>query len=58
MDFDINNLKEMAKIVEKIISPEERRSMRMTPPDDSQGVLQDVHWSSVQFGSFPGYTFQ
>ena len=25
-------------------------------PDDSQGVLQDVHWSGGGFGSFPGYT--
>ena len=28
----------------------------VTPPNDSQGVLQDVHWSGGGFGSFPGYT--
>ncbi len=28
----------------------------LTPPNDSQGVLQDVHWSGGGFGSFPGYT--
>ncbi|MBI5670548.1 MAG: carboxypeptidase M32 [Chloroflexi bacterium] len=28
----------------------------MTPPNDSKGVLQDVHWSGGGFGSFPGYT--
>ena len=28
----------------------------VTPPDDSEGVLQDVHWSAGLFGSFPGYT--
>ncbi len=28
----------------------------VTPPNDSKGVLQDVHWSSGGFGSFPGYT--
>lgn len=28
----------------------------VTPPDDSQGALQDVHWSGGGFGSFPGYT--
>ncbi|MBK8021068.1 MAG: carboxypeptidase M32 [Chloroflexi bacterium] len=28
----------------------------VTPPDDSRGVLQDVHWSGGGFGSFPGYT--
>jgi carboxypeptidase Taq len=25
-------------------------------PDDSQGVLQDIHWSGVGFAEFPGYT--
>jgi carboxypeptidase Taq len=25
-------------------------------PNDGEGVLQDVHWSSVSFGIFPGYT--
>lgn len=27
----------------------------VTPPDDLQGVLQDIHWSSIGFGSFPSY---
>ncbi len=27
----------------------------ITPPDDSMGVLQDVHWSSGSFGYFPAY---
>ncbi len=25
-------------------------------PDDAHGVLQDIHWSSGMFGSFPTYT--
>jgi carboxypeptidase Taq len=25
-------------------------------PDDRDGALQDIHWSSVSFGIFPGYT--
>jgi carboxypeptidase Taq len=25
-------------------------------PNDREGVLQDIHWSSVSFGVFPGYT--
>ncbi|MFI4972648.1 MAG: carboxypeptidase M32, partial [Hyphomicrobiales bacterium] len=25
-------------------------------PNDREGVLQDIHWSSVSFGTFPGYT--
>jgi carboxypeptidase Taq len=28
----------------------------VVPPDDSRGVLQDIHWSGGGFGSFPGYT--
>ncbi len=27
-----------------------------TPPNDTLGVLQDVHWSGIGFGSFPSYT--
>ena len=27
----------------------------MTPPTDTQGVLQDVHWASGEFGYFPTY---
>src|SRR5438876_10153828 len=26
------------------------------PPDDAQGVLQDVHWSWGQYANFPGYS--
>jgi carboxypeptidase Taq len=28
----------------------------LTPPDDSQGVLQDIHWSGGMMGYFPTYT--
>lgn len=27
----------------------------VVPPDDAQGVLQDVHWSGGSFGYFPSY---
>ena len=27
----------------------------ITPPNDAQGVLQDIHWSSGLFGYFPTY---
>lgn len=27
-----------------------------TPPDDARGALQDIHWSTGLFGSFPTYT--
>ncbi|MDX2007545.1 MAG: carboxypeptidase M32, partial [Meiothermus sp.] len=28
----------------------------VTPPGDSEGVLQDIHWSHSNIGSFPCYT--
>ena len=28
----------------------------VTPPDDAQGCLQDIHWSIGMFGYFPTYT--
>jgi carboxypeptidase Taq len=28
----------------------------LTPPNDAQGVLQDVHWSNGYFGYFPTYS--
>ncbi len=28
----------------------------ITPPDDAQGILQDVHWSGASFGYFPTYS--
>jgi carboxypeptidase Taq len=27
----------------------------ITPPDDAQGCLQDIHWSAGYFGYFPTY---
>lgn len=27
----------------------------LTPPDDAQGVLQDIHWAHGSFGYFPTY---
>ncbi|MBN2558311.1 MAG: carboxypeptidase M32 [Clostridia bacterium] len=32
-----------------------REYLGVTPPDDSTGVLQDVHWSEGMFGYFPTY---
>lgn len=32
------------------------RDLGLTPQDDAHGVLQDIHWSSGLFGSFPTYT--
>jgi len=33
-----------------------QESLGITPPTDTEGVMQDVHWSSGMFGSFPSYT--
>ncbi len=33
-----------------------QKYLGLTPPDDSLGVLQDIHWSSGSFGSFSTYT--
>jgi len=32
-----------------------RDYLGITPPNDSQGVLQDVHWSGGSIGYFPTY---
>ncbi len=32
------------------------RLLDLVPPDHSQGVMQDVHWSSGSIGYFPTYT--
>ena len=32
------------------------RLLHVTPPNDAQGCLQDVHWSGGMFGYFPTYT--
>ena len=33
-----------------------QKSLGLTPPDDRDGVLQDIHWPSGAFGYFPTYT--
>ena len=33
-----------------------RKYLGITPPDDAQGCLQDVHWSGGLVGYFPTYT--
>ena len=32
-----------------------RDYLGLDPPDDTQGVMQDVHWSDLGFGYFPTY---
>ena len=33
-----------------------RDYLGLTPPDDAQGCLQDIHWSGGAVGYFPTYT--
>jgi carboxypeptidase Taq len=33
-----------------------REYLGIAPPDDADGVLQDIHWSGGSFGYFPTYT--
>jgi len=33
-----------------------KRDLDLVVPDDSRGILQDVHWSTGYIGSFPTYT--
>ncbi len=33
-----------------------KECLGIRPPDDAQGVLQDVHWSGGSMGYFPSYT--
>jgi carboxypeptidase Taq len=33
-----------------------RALLGITPPDDAQGCLQDIHWHDGAFGYFPSYT--
>jgi carboxypeptidase Taq len=35
---------------------EMQRLLGITPPDDAQGCLQDIHWYEGMFGYFPAYT--
>ena len=35
---------------------EMRRLLGITPPDDTLGCLQDIHWYEGMFGYFPAYT--
>lgn len=29
--------------------------LQITPADDAEGILQDMHWSDGSFGYFPSY---
>ncbi len=47
-DLDVNQLPELW-------NKKYQDYMGITPPDDTQGILQDTHWSWGEFGYFPSY---
>jgi carboxypeptidase Taq len=44
------------KDVPGVWAEKSRKYLGITPPDDSLGALQDIHWAAGNVGSFPGYT--
>jgi len=44
-----------AKDLPEIWNSHMQEYLGITPPDDSSGVLQDVHWSGGMIGYFPTY---
>ena len=53
------------RLIDGSISPKEipelwasgmEKHLKVTPPNDQKGCLQDIHWSMGAFGYFPSYT--
>lgn len=44
------------KDIPEIWNEKMRRNLGQVPANDSEGCLQDIHWSFGGFGYFPGYT--
>lgn len=45
-----------AKETPQVWNEKVRKFFKLDVPDDSKGVLQDIHWSQGYFGYFPTYT--
>lgn len=45
----------IAEDLPKIWNERMKKYLGVTPPSDSDGVLQDVHWAAGLFGYFPSY---
>lgn len=45
-----------AKDLPKVWNEKYEQYLGVTPPNDAEGVLQDVHWSGGAFGYFPSYS--
>lgn len=44
-----------AKDLPRLWNQKMQEYLRILPPDDARGVLQDMHWSAGMFGQFPSY---
>ncbi|GAB1430262.1 carboxypeptidase M32 [Ignavibacteria bacterium] len=44
------------KDIPEVWNEKTRQNLGIIPPSDSQGCLQDIHWSFGGFGYFPSYT--
>lgn len=45
-----------AKDLPKVWNEKYEQYLGVTPPNDAEGVLQDVHWAGGAFGYFPSYS--
>ena len=55
IETDLIEGKLQAKDLPEIWNSRMQAYLGVTPPDDSSGVLQDVHWSGGMIGYFPTY---
>ena len=55
IETDLMEGKLQAKDLPEIWNSRMQAYLGVTPPDDSSGVLQDVHWSGGMIGYFPTY---
>lgn len=55
VEKDLINGKIKVKDLPKVWNAKYREYLGLTPKNDAQGVLQDIHWSHGAFGYFPTY---
>ncbi|MBI2335641.1 MAG: carboxypeptidase M32 [Deltaproteobacteria bacterium] len=56
IERDLLGGKILVKELSEIFNQKMQNYLGITPPNDREGVLQDVHWSGGTFGYFPSYT--
>jgi carboxypeptidase Taq len=55
IENDLINNRIQARDLPEIWNTKMREMLGLTPPNDADGVLQDIHWSAGYFGYFPDY---